>query len=765
MVSSDDSRRASYVNSGSVLLNDMIRERKAQAQRHTIGRGNGLDDRTIQSSPMTSAKVWDGSGVSSHRGSGTATRKGSGPKEMGLREMEEVHVFTPPLKRVVTESSHQHISQIKKQNWNLKLEIFHLREKNDQYEVKLANVAEIEADNTELQSINEELLLELEKKDKAIEEAVELICERERQIEEMEEADAYFMRNAKTQQLGLPSQGASSGPENLVNLSQPYAQNADAEIQAPPDVFASRVQTASASPSKSSRRVPSFLREPKKSTSMLRSLYQNDGSQSQGNRSSLSLARPGSLYSAEDDDEDRMLNSPRLSVLSESGFSSIYGGREQSNSPPQNLDSHVEERPLSSDGPSQSNQREIRLQKWLVGKDRPSTPAKQTLTGPFSSIGQVLEEAPIFNNTRDPKHQEEASREDRTPEKYLRKTSRAHQRKSSSPTFGGPIFGGSILPPTPDTLSTTTTAASSSTPSIVTDKSVLESAPYATRGYSTLIRDGRPHTSGSSNASTFGTALIYDRGAESSKSGEDQAPHNENQKNVSFGSHLRETPLPPPSRSSSSRSTTRPIRPSLTTAITDTICYTDGHSPSHGCRTLSYPSPGNRTRRPTNQLSPINSQGSDSHSEKTPTASSRSKTGTSNAAGTPERLARNMRQVSPMTHEVISTPTPMVDSHSEASPSPQRSSSLRSMMTSVSPSPSKTAHQSIASRLFRRANSQSTQASIGTQMNTPSKPSVAHARIPRPSSLYASGPSNGQKPLPSPSTDDDAIYESLTYDC
>ena len=768
MASSDSSRRASYVNSGSILLKDMLREKKAQMHRQTSGQRNGLDNRNIQSSPIPPMSRRDASSSSGRRSSGM--RIGSGPKEMGVREMEDVRTVKLPT-NIVADLCGQHVSHIKNQNFDLKLELFHLRQKNEQLEATVAKVPELEADNKELQSINDELLLELEKRDVAIQEAVELICERERQIEEMGEAETYFLRNAKPQEQDLVSRGDSSGLKERDSRPQLHTENADAEGQAQAGLSPSRLQASSPTPSKTSRRVPSFIREPKKSTKMLRSLYLDDGSQVQADRSSGSFARPGSLYSGDDDDDDHMLSSPRLSVLSESGFSSIYGSKERSQSPPQNHASHAEEHSQYDNEPPRTDQREARLQKWLVERDRPTTPAQQTPNAPFSSIGQVLGDVPGISKTSQPAstpHDEQKHRAERNTDETLKKKSRTHHRKPSSPTFGGPMFGGSILPPTPDTLSTTTTAASSSTPSIVTEKSLLDGAPYRTRGFPASVSDGRPHTSGSSVASTFGTALVYTQPARSNRSREEQGSPHSTQKYVSSGSHSQNASRALQPRSSSSHSATRPVRPSLTSSATDTTFYVDGSSPTQVSRTLSYPAPGGRTRHPTNQLSPVSSKGSNSHSERTPTATPRNWTSTSSSAGTPSRLTRNMHQRSPTVTRDVSSPTPTVDPQSEASPSPQRSLSLRSKMAKVSLTPSKSAHQSIASRLFRRTNSQSTQNpasnQISTNTNIPSKPPIAHARLPRPSSLYASSPTNGQKPLPAIPVEEETIYELATYE-
>lgn len=768
MASSDTSRRASYVNSGSILLKDMLREKKAQMHRQTSGQRNVLDNRNIQSSPIPPMSRRDASSSSGRRSSGM--RIGSGPKEMGVREMEDVRTVRLPT-NIVADLCGQHVSHIKNQNFDLKLELFHLRQKNEQLEAALVKVPELEADNKELQSINDELLLELEKRDVAIQEAVELICERERQIEEMGEAETYFLRNAKPQEQDLALRGDSSGLMERDSRPDLHTENADAEDQAQAGLSPSRLQASSPTPSKTSRRVPSFIREPKKSTKMLRSLYLDDGSHVQADRSSGSFARAGSLYSGEDDEDDQMLNSPRLSVLSESGFSSIYGSKERSQSPPQNHASHAEEHSQYDGEPPRTDQREARLQKWLVERDRPTTPAQQTTSAPFSSIGQVLEDVPDSSRAREPgtlQHDEQEHRAEPNLNETPKKKSRAHHRKPSSPTFGGPMFGGSLLPPTPDTLSTTTTAASSSTPSIVTEKSLLDGAPYRPRVFSASVSDGRPHTSGSSVASTFGTALVYTQPARSNRSREEQGSPHSTQKYVSSGSQSQNASRALQPRSSSSHSATRPVRPSLTSSATDTTFYVDGNSPTHVSRTLSYPAPGGRSRYPTNQLSPVSSKGSNSHSEKTPTASPRNWTSTSSNAGTPSRLTRNMHQRSPTVTRDVSSPTPTVDSQSETSPSPQRSSSLRSKMAKVSLTPNKSTSQRIASRLFRRTNSQSKQNpasnQITTQTNIPSKPPVAHARLPRPSSLYASSPVNGQKPLPPTPTEEEPIYELPTYE-
>ena len=641
----------------------------------------------------------------------------------------------------------QHISKINKQNFDLKLELFHRRQRNEELEAKLENTETLENDNQELQSINEDLLLELEKRDIAIQEAVDLICELEAKIEEMGEAESYFRQRDRTPELqqgnSVPASPLSTKSKSKDPGTPPQTNglNVDMEDQARLGLSHPHIDTLSPTPSESSRRVPSFLRDTKKSTNMLRSLYLNDGSQTQGNPSSISLARPGSMFSGEDEDDDytdrQMLNSPRLSILSESGFSSIYGSpKERSLSPAQNLNAHVpQQSPKDSQSP-RNDQHEERLQNWLEERNRPSTPPRQNsrvgLKDQFSSIDQVLKKVPCSPNGQQPESSrrrgEPKPRQERTPEKPARNQTREREGRPSSPAFGGPMFGGGLLPPTPDTMSTATVAANSSTPSIVTEKSLLDGTPYPAKGFSALMPTPRPRTSDSSLASNFGTALIYDQG------------------------HTSLQTSPSKSRS---RAEQRPVRPSLATSATDPMFNADEYSPTQASRTLSYPSPKSRTRRGSSQLSPVSSKGSNPLSERTATLSPRDYPSASSGTATPRRRSpRDTHHRSPTAIRDTSTPTAMsTDLQPGASPNITRASSLRSKMAKMSLTPSQSTQRSVASRLFRRSNSQTIQ--NPPQSKSPSRPQAAHARLPRPSSLYGSGPVYGQNHSPSP------VYELL----
>ena len=698
----------SGTNPTSALLQDMLREKKAQTQRvrkaydPTNGQKNGLDNRDTQSSPMASMSARDRSDVHTRRDSGVGVRTVTMPKEMGFKEMEE------------------YISKINKQNFDLKLEVFHRRQRNEVLETRLEKFQQLEADNEELQSINEELLLELEKRDVAIQEAVGLICELEAKNEDLQIAVVRmdFTQSTSTSNpepakegndpitspLSMVSGMEGSGPSRSTGIQT--------DLQGPSEHSLSAPDTLSP-PKVTARRVPSFLRDMKKSTNVLRSLYSSDG-----NASLVSLSRPVSLFSGEDDDDEeridrQMTNSPRLSILSESGFSEIYGGHKNRIFGETEDKGEAAEPALPkthSTSPHRNTQRESRLYKWLDERNMPRTPSpKGTTNDKVSSIGEVLSQVPS-NSSRDQKPAETTAasqhpREQQTPEKRQAKQHRNHEKRSASPSFGGSIFGGAVLPPTPDTMSTATLDANSSTPSIITEKSIIDGTPYPAKGYSALIPDHQ--TSEGSHGLVLGSPGRRDMSAR-------------NDAHDISGSIA-------------------PSRPSLT------IC---GTSPTQAPRNLSYPSPTSRARRLSDQRPPRSYRGSDSNSEKTVNQSPQERLSPGNPATiTPTRRSTIDDHRSSLSSQEAIAPSPITAlPHLAASPQPQRSSSLRAK---------------IASKFSRIGNtSRIPNPSPNPPGNAPSRPpvtrapaSVQHARLPRPASLYG----QHHVPVPSPSP-------SPTYD-
>ena len=684
----------------------MLREKKAQTQRvkKTYNAHDGaLDDRDVQSSPIAPRER---SGTSNRRVTGMGGRQSSLPKEMGMKEME------------------QHLSKINKQNFDLKLEVFHRRQRNEMLEAKVERMEALEADNAEMQSINEDLLLELEKRDVAIQEAVNLICELEAKIEEMGEAEMYFRNSTATPRAVIVETKAEEGDAIAQDDRSTSAARLSQDTSRP-NVSPTRSDRLSPKPESSARRIPSFLREKRKSTDVLRSLYSYDGSN-------------GPLASAfgEDDEEieedGNMISSPRLSILSESGFMSVYGDLKDSDhiSPRQSEKSDIPRDLQSRNTSPRDVQREARVQKWVEGRDRPTTPtrapSKSGFNDRFSSIGEVLEKVPSApersGSVRQDSPQKKA-RQTRSPTKSPRKEAGEHQRRPSSPAFGGPMFGGAVLPPTPGTMSTATIAESTSTPSIVTEKSLLDGTPLPAKGYSALIPDGRPRSSESNLAIRLGNALA----AEES----DQEPG-----------------------SPRSNRSAKAVRPSLTTSATDTVFSGDGYATIQPSRTLSYPSPRARVRRPsgpTGQLSPTSEKSVGGHSSTRSHNERRSTAVTPTKADSKETPSRSP----PKNPQKIAPAPAMTNSPADTDIKSGRAASFRSKINKISLAPSQSTQKSVASRLFRRANTNSTQAPPSNQTDSPLRPPLArqtstgpHARTPRPSSLYGSSPIYGQRPLP-----------------
>jgi hypothetical protein len=212
-----------------------------------------------------------------------------------------------------------------KLNFDLKLEVFHRTQQMGNLEKKLERMKSmeeeltrmqkleeeveelrmVEKDNRRLRESNGELRLELDKRDQAVTEAVQLICQLELKIEQLESG-------GRTTQMS-PSRLVLDGP----NASTPKSQvQATSEI---PERTSSRGGTLK---SRSSRRrssdlrllskAPSFLREETQNTAALRSLYVPDDNNSHSAVSEMTKSE--SYHTMADATEPA---SPRLSVLSE----------------------------------------------------------------------------------------------------------------------------------------------------------------------------------------------------------------------------------------------------------------------------------------------------------------------------------------------------------------------------------------------------------------------------------------------------------------
>jgi hypothetical protein len=301
-----------------------------------------------------------------------------------------------------------------KQNFNLKLELHHRRERQQALEARLeAAEAQLE-EQAETQAINDKLLAELERRDQAVEEAVGIICELEDKI----------------RRLGWANEKLKKEREIVDNFdtNPSYFPSNDEELlsSSPPPRPQDRIT-----------RMPSFLSENsewEKEPKVLRSLFQpNDYGCSD-------VTLPKQFEEA-----PKEMDSPRLSVLSESSFLSVYGDKHLS------LDNEAPEEPQRMHRKSES------VEKWIDERPKSTTPKNNSLRkNQFLSINDVLE-SPL-QRLEKLKH---------TIEKNSRLASTAlpeqtkEKRKSRDIlkrvlTDKASFDHGHPLPPTPDTISTST---------------------------------------------------------------------------------------------------------------------------------------------------------------------------------------------------------------------------------------------------------------------------------------------------------------------
>ncbi|KAF2966020.1 hypothetical protein GQX73_g7566 [Xylaria multiplex] len=268
----------------SLLQERLQQERKAESERLASRWGADL---SLSTGDIREGDISNSSGrryrPGSERRPGSSHDDDSSQTSMGAKQAEKA------------------VSTLHKQNFDLKLELFHRREKQSALE---AQVEELVNERAELAEIQESLLSELVKRDKAIEEAVNMIVQLEARVDELVQ-EKEIMRRTETD---------GSYRHSWSNLSDSLR----AETPKPGDHGA----LLSIEP-KTLERMPSFLSDRSAYTQNLRSIVLQ-------NRSSLLHIRKVSEVSASSADvsEVNRVASPSLSMLSESSFVSIYGSKQ-----------------------------------------------------------------------------------------------------------------------------------------------------------------------------------------------------------------------------------------------------------------------------------------------------------------------------------------------------------------------------------------------------------------------------------------------------
>lgn len=331
-----------------------------------------------------------------------------------------------------------------KLNFDLKLEVFHRTQQMAIYEKKLERMAEMEEqlahmedlvaeveelrttekDNQTLRESNEQLRIDLDKRDLAVTEAVELICQLESKIDMLE-------NGGRASRLSMSRPMTADGSEALASKSRAIIEIPERTSSIRNSCVLSVAQRQTSSELRKLSKAPSFLRADNKSTATLRSLYApEEETQSRSPRTELSKSECFHTTT-----ETMEPESPRLSVLSECSelntfdtptrwqeFDQLEIPVRRSSSTAGSLDSYV---PPSGREESKKDQ----IDRWMQSRED----VNQTIiTRRRNRASSDATKASIPNFTTD---------------LYAPKP-RGRGRLDAS------LFGGVRLPPTPDTMST-----------------------------------------------------------------------------------------------------------------------------------------------------------------------------------------------------------------------------------------------------------------------------------------------------------------------
>ncbi|KAG6256240.1 hypothetical protein E4U23_002555 [Claviceps purpurea] len=372
-----------------------------------------------------------------NRPASSAGYENVGKKGHGVKEMEQV------------------ISTLHKQNFDLKLELYHRRERQNTLEARLDS---LEHDKARMEDVNDRLLIELEKRDKAVEEAVAMIINLETKV------DRLLRERSMVQQMGNEKFLCTHDYNNGYLTPVPRS-------RAGSDSTRKKERTA-----KSVNRMPSFVSEYSETTENLRNVYLN------GKGSVLSLSRVAD--SSPGTENMRALGSPTPSVLSESSFVSVYGRKERIGM--SHDDTNMDETlvPNGTEAPFFSNPGAEKVERCSgrcgtarsISSSR-TAGSRTSSAGHFQSITDVIGGSPLqrlersatgsYSSRRDSGHRrahgtqdntivQSASQDGQPDQGGTRQNKRNSLRKVLTDGSGSARLHDHRLPPTPDTMSSST---------------------------------------------------------------------------------------------------------------------------------------------------------------------------------------------------------------------------------------------------------------------------------------------------------------------
>ncbi|OJD10382.1 hypothetical protein AJ78_08583 [Emergomyces pasteurianus Ep9510] len=507
----DSAGSTPLVNPTSSLLQGLINEQRATrgARRAT---SEHPSDTQVQT-PTTAPSYLDSSSEKQQKISNALSVGLKQPREMGMREMD------------------QYVSKLNKLNFDLKLEIYHrsqhllsLEKKLERMEAleeevqrlqgaeeELQELREVEANNQRLRESNEHLRLELDRRDQAVNEAVELICQLEAKIETMEAAndddDRPLTARPHTSE-GLVASPTMT-PKGTPIFDIPDRTSSWRGTTSSARSFRSRTETAGSS-ARRPRRHPSFFHESSGSTSALRSLYitaeeeeEEEAREEEAGTSRNGFStdsRTGSFVSGYEAPETQ---SPRLSILSECSYlspsatpSKQFEANLTSIGPlSRKFSQPISKLELSQNQKEENDVKMSRIDRWIQ-------PQNDDLLIPARLKRQNYSPVEI-SETGSRKQQPSlgAAFQAKRPVKPY---------KFDTPRLDGPLFNGARLPPTPDTMSTSNAdARNGSNSSIIAEKSLLDQGRFFANfsGSHMALRRPRSADDITTRPSTANTAL------------------------------------------------------------------------------------------------------------------------------------------------------------------------------------------------------------------------------------------------------------------
>jgi hypothetical protein len=310
------------------------------------------------------------------------------------------------------------MDKLSKLNFDLKLELFHCRERMAKLQETcnlLSSRAEdadrLIEENATLLELNDALVKELEHRDEAVQEAVSIICDLE---ERLEQAQHSQENPHETSETPTEPRASSVSPCPRAVLSP------------------SKSDKSSLTRSSSARRIPSFVDDNKPNTRALRSVYLEPKPMLHAVNSFASLTSQREDVDKSLSDVDT-LDSPRLSVLSKSSFPSIYDlPRSEDSTKYQENDLALPDSQLDNisrnTGSKHDSDSDVNSWVQLQTPQSSEQSSGKYIPQPRSDVARIQQPA------------------------YFSAPSQANQKRTPSPK--GTAFGGASLPPTPDSAST-----------------------------------------------------------------------------------------------------------------------------------------------------------------------------------------------------------------------------------------------------------------------------------------------------------------------